>query len=272
MPRVRRLTTFPVKSLDGTDRDRAELLPNGGLATDREFALFDADGDYVNGKRERAIHRVRSRFDPDTGTLSVDAPEMESATFELTDGDRQRASAWFGEYLGYPVELRRDRAGGFPDDTTLSGPTVLSTATIREVASWFDDVDTEGMRRRLRANVELGAAESAGEDPLPPFWEDRLYAGEGESVAFTIGGVEFRGVNPCQRCVVPTRDPDTGAETPGFRERFVERREATLPEWADRDRFDHFFRLMVNTVVPESSVGAAIAVGDRVAVDGVEPL
>jgi uncharacterized protein YcbX len=271
MPRVRRLTTFPVKSLDGTDRERAELRPNGGLETDREFALFDADGNYVNGKRERAIHRVRSTVDHDAGTLSVDAPGVESATFDLVD-DTAALSAWFESYLGYPVELRHDRDGGFPDDTTLSGPTVISTATLREVASWFDDVDTEGMRRRLRANVEIGADESADAEPLPPFWEDRLYAGEEESVAFTIGGVAFRGVNPCQRCVVPTRDPDTGEETPGFRERFVERREATLPEWADRERFDHFFRLMVNTVVPESSVGETLRVGDPVEVAGVEPL
>ncbi|MFC5366454.1 MOSC domain-containing protein [Salinirubrum litoreum] len=271
MPRVRRLTTFPVKSLDGTDRERAELLPNGGLAGDREFALFDADGDYVNGKRERAIHRVRSGFDPDTGTLSLDAPGVESATFELTDGERDALSEWFERYLGYPVELRRDQVGGFPDDTTLSGPTVVSTATVREVASWYEDVDTDEMRRRLRANVEIGADESAGEESLPPFWEDRLYAGRGESVAFTVDGIEFRGVNPCQRCVVPTRDPDTGAETPGFRERFVERRRETLPEWAETERFDHFFRLMVNTVVPEESVGASIAVGDPVEVGGVEP-
>jgi hypothetical protein len=270
MPRVRRLTTFPVKSLDGIDRERAELLPSGGLETDREFALFDADDDYVNGKRERAIHRVRSRFDPDTGRLSLDAPGVESATFASTADERDEISAWFEQYLGYPVELRRDQQGGFPDDTTLSGPTVISTATIREVASWFDDIDTDEMRRRLRANVEIGADESAGNESLPPFWEDRLYAGYDESVALTVGGVEFRGVNPCQRCVVPTRDPDTGAETPGFRERFVERRQATLPEWANQERFDHFFRLMVNTVVPESSVGAEVAVGDSVEVGGVE--
>lgn len=272
MPRVRRLTTFPVKSLDGVDRKRAEILPAGGLDTDREFALFDADGDYVNGKRERAIHRIRSTVDVADRSLSLDAPGMESASFDLAGGDPEPLADWLSEYFGYSVDLRRDRTGGFPDDTTLSGPTVISTATVREVASWFDDVDAEEMRRRLRANVEVGPDESAGEESLPPFWEDRLYAGEGESVTFTVGGVEFRGVNPCQRCVVPTRDPDTGTETPGFRERFVERREATLPAWADRERFDHFFRLMVNTVVPESSVGAEIAVGDPVAVGGVEPL
>ena len=62
---------------------------------------------------------------------------------------------------------------------------------------------------------------------------------------------------------MPTRDPDTGAETPGFRERFVTRREATLPEWAAEDWYDHYFRLMVNTRVPRETVGATLSVGDE---------
>jgi hypothetical protein len=82
-----------------------------------------------------------------------------------------------------------------------------------------------------------------------------------------VGAARFEGVNPCQRCAVPTRDPDTGAETPGFRERFLERREATLPEWAARDRFDHYFRLMVNTRVPPETVGTEVAVGDDLAIE-----
>lgn len=60
---VRRLTTFPVKSLDGCDRDSVRVVRNGGLDGDREFALFDSAGEYVNGKRERSIHRVRTDFD-----------------------------------------------------------------------------------------------------------------------------------------------------------------------------------------------------------------
>ncbi|MFC7176929.1 hypothetical protein [Halosegnis marinus] len=75
-------------------------------------------------------------------------------------------------------------------------------------------------------------------------------------------------MNPCQRCAVPTRDPDTGEETPGFRERFVERREATLPEFAARGRYDHYFRLMVNTRVPRETVGERVAVGDGIEVGG----
>ncbi|WP_368409248.1 MOSC domain-containing protein [Halomarina litorea] len=142
---------------------------------------------------------------------------------------------------------------------------MVSTATLREVASWFD-VSVDSARRRFRANLEVGAPD------VPPFWEDRLVADHGEAVAFRVGEAELLGVTPCQRCVVPSRDPNTGAETPGFRERFLERRAATRPEWLDTDRFDHYFRLMVNTHVPESEVGVALSVGDPVEVLGTRSL
>ena len=57
----------------------------------------------------------------------------------------------------------------------------------------------------------------------------------------------MEGTNPCQRCVVPTRDSLTGAASSGFATEFARRRAATLPPWADRRRFDHFYRLTVNT-------------------------
>jgi hypothetical protein len=272
MPVVRRLTTYPVKSLDGHDRTAARLLPAGGLETDREFALVDADGNYVNGKRERAVHDIHSSFDPETLTLTLATSERPERRFALDDEtDRAVLTDWLSDYFGYEVSLRRDETGGFPDDTDLAGPTVVAAATLREVGSWYG-IDADEMGRRLRPNVVVDADREAGEDPLPAFWEDRLYAGEREAVPFRLGDVELHGRNPCQRCVVPSRDPDTGAETPRFRERFVERREATLPAWAPRERFDHFFRLMVNTTVPGDSVGETLRVGDPVTVGEPRPV
>ncbi|SFR57873.1 MOSC domain-containing protein [Halogeometricum limi] len=262
---VRRLTTFPVKSLDGCERDSVRVVRNGGLAGDREFALFDSDGEYVNGKRERRTHRVRTEFDPDARTLAVTLPNR-TETFDVDD-ERGAVTDFLSEFFGYDVSLRQNRAGGFPDDTEASGPTVVSTATLREVASWFDGVDADGMRRRLRANVELGGRDGS----LPPFWEDRLFDRRGRVVPFAAGDVEFVGVNPCQRCVVPSRHPDTGAEYDGFRETFVRRRRETMPEWADSDWFDHDFRVMVNTTVPEPSWGETLSVGDEVRVGASRP-
>ena len=272
-PHLARITVYPVKSLDGLERDRAGFAGEG-LELDREYALVDADGAYVNGKRERAVHRLDSAFDPDRRMLRLSAPDRAERTFTLdTDaganededaGDRDDLTEWLSAYFGYPVSLRRDDAGGFPDDTAAAGPTVISTATIEEVASWFPSITTEGMRRRLRANLELGG--------VPAFWEDRLFADRDHVVSFSIGDVEFTGVNPCQRCVVPSRDPDTGAETDGFNERFIERRRETMPAWSGGDWFDHHFRLMVNTRVDgegsEVAVGDPVTVGETRAVDG----
>ncbi|QIB74715.1 MOSC domain-containing protein [Halogeometricum borinquense] len=263
---VRRLTTFPVKSLDGCDRESVRIVRNGGLDGDREFALFDESGDYVNGKRERAVHRIDADFAPDTRMLRL-AVSDRAETFDV-DADRAELTAFLSDYFDYEVSLRQNREGGFPDDTEASGPTVVSTATLREVASWFDGIDTDGMRRRLRANVEVGAA---GDEVLPAFWEDHLFDERGRVVEFSIGDVQLEGVNPCQRCVVPSRDPDTGAEYDGFRETFIRHRGETKPPWSGGDWFNHDFRLMVNTRVPEESWGETIAVGDEIRVGASKP-
>jgi uncharacterized protein YcbX len=60
---------------------------------------------------------------------------------------------------------RIDDALGFVDRRDMR-PSVISTATIETVASWFDGLTVEGTRRRLRANVEVSG--------VPAFWEDRF--------------------------------------------------------------------------------------------------
>lgn len=263
-----RLRVYPIKSLDGVDVDAADLGAGGGLASDREFALLDADGDYVNGKSERRIHRVRADFDLDARTVRLAAPHdegpetPETATFSLDDG-HTGIESWMTAFLGYEVSMVGERAGGYPDRTRLHGPSVVSTGTLREVASWYDGVSVDSMRRRLRANVELASGEA--------FFEDRLVAEPGERVRVRAGDVDLFGVDPCQRCAVPARDPDTGEEYPDFRTRFIERREATMPSWSGGGRFDDVFRVMVNTAAPEASVGGTLRVGDAVRVVGTDP-
>ncbi|MCU4924801.1 MOSC N-terminal beta barrel domain-containing protein [Halobacteria archaeon AArc-dxtr1] len=258
MSRLQSAIVYPIKSLDGTTVERATVAEGGGLAWDRRYAVVDDAGEYVNGKRERAIHRIDAAYDLVAETVTVTAPDAPTKTFGLED-ERDELAAWLSAFLGYPVSIRRNEAGGFPDDTDAAGPTVIGAETLRAVATWYDEIDATEMRRRLRPNLVVGGVD--------PFWEDRLYDRPGRVVPFTVGEVEFRGVNPCQRCVVPIREPDTGAETTGFRERFVERREETLPPWATREQFDHFFRLMVNTRVPRASWGRELAVGDVVAIE-----
>ena len=284
MTRIDRLVAYPIKSFDGVTVDRAALGPDGVLRGDRSYALVEADvdpetasvgggGGYVNGKSEPAIHQLRASYElagpadatPTAVTLSRPATgdvAAETATFTLPE-EREALAAWVGAYLGYAVDLVRDPAG-FPDDQAAPGPTVTSTGTLTAVASWFDAVaDATEVRRRFRPNVVVA--------DCPAFFEDRLFADHGEVVRFTAGEATVLGVNPCQRCVVPSRHPDSAEPLADFRTRFVERRRATRPSWTETDRFDHDFRLMVNTVIPEASWGSVIAVGDPVRIDDTVP-
>lgn len=262
MPTLSAIRVYPVKSLDPEPVDSVELTSAGGPAPDRRYAIFDADDEYVNGKNERAIHRIRSTFDFENDRLRVREQGTDEWTAFDLETDRDALEAWLADVLGYEVTVRRDDEQGFPDDTNAGGPTLISTGTLDAVAGWFDgsgdypDLDAAELLRRFRPNLVVDA---------PAFWEDRLYADRESTVPFTVGGVDFEGVNPCQRCVVPTRDPETGERDEGFQARFVERREAMLPAWVDRDWYDHLYRLMVNTRVPGAP--ATLAVGDSVECD-----
>ncbi|WP_115863417.1 MOSC domain-containing protein [Halorussus litoreus] len=254
MAEIARITVFPVKGLDGIDVEATEVLDGGTLEYDREFALFDADSEVLNGKRTDRVHELRVDFDPASAELAVEAPDGETRQFDLSeDEDRERAGDWFGEFFGEDLTLRRDASLGFVDRREM-GPSVVSTATLETVASWFDGMTVDGARRRLRANVEVAGVE--------PFWEDR-FLGE-DAPAFEAGGVRFEGVTPCGRCVVPERDPDTGERLAEFRERFVRKREETFPDWADEEAFDHFYAVMLIARVPEADRGGTVRVGDPV--------
>ena len=260
-PTIRRIAVHPIKALDPMPVEEISLVPTGSLEFDREFAIVDDDGEYVHGKRTPDAHRVRAGYDfgPDQRRVSLREQGADAAsTFDLLENPAD-AEAWLSDLFGLSTELVRRVEGGYPDLVEYpSGPTVISTGTLREVASWFPDITVEETRLRFRANVEI--------EGVPPFWEDRLYTATDGEVRFRVGDVEFRGVQPTPRCAVPLRDPYTGEETDDFRTRFIRRREARYPEWGDEAALDHYFHLMVNTHVPETEVGKSIAVGDDVTV------
>lgn len=255
MPKLARLTIYPFKSLDGQPIDQAAVLPSGALENDRRWALFDTAGRFFNAKRTERLQQVRSAVDFLHERLELSSAG-EVATFSLRE-DRDEIEHHFSSLLDERVVLNENATHGFPDDTDAPGPTVISTATLETVASWFPGLSLDEVRRRFRANFEIEGVE--------PFWEDRLYGEPGEAIGFRVGGVHFAGVNPCQRCAVPSRDSHTGMAISGFAKTFAERREATLPSWATLSHFTHFYRLAVNTRLAAGS-GGVIAVGDEVSI------
>ncbi len=263
-PWLSHISIYPVKSLDRVVLDHCSVLAGGALKGDREFAILDQQGKFVNGKRHAKIHQLRSRFDCDQRALTLWLQDsQESATFQI-DTEDDALTAWLTQYFGMPAQLSQNTTTGFPDDLNASGPTVISTATIEAIASWFPTISVEDMRLRLRCNLEISG--------VPAFWEDQLFTEAGRCVQFRVGDVIVAGINPCQRCIVPTRNPLTGASTPHFQKTFMARRQASLPSWADLSRFNHFYRLSVNTRIPLSEAGKQLRLGDRVEILGEKPL
>jgi hypothetical protein len=258
MPRLARIELFPFKSLDGISVSRATVLPSGALAHDRRFALVDADGRVVNGKRTASIHNIRAWHDLERMSSRFAQPRHDP--LDWTWGDPAGSlEAWFSAALGGPVRLVEDVVRGFPDDLEANGPTLVSTGTLAAVAGWFPGLDSESVRRRFRANLEF--------DAVVPFWEDRLFGPPGSSPVVRIESVPLVAVNPCQRCVVPSRDPESGAVTSGFVARFRSFRESSLPPGVHRARFDHFYRLAVNTRPLAPFAGGELCVGNRLLTD-----
>jgi uncharacterized protein len=253
-PFVAKLFIHPIKSLDRVNLGAATLLKSGALAHDREFALFDAAGQVVNGKRHAQIQRLRTKFHLETQNLSIWLQGNEQVrTFNIIT-EQIELLDWLSDYFGFAVTLKQDLEMGFPDDKLSPGPTIISTATLEAIASWYPDLDVEEVRSRFRSNIELGG--------VPAFWEDCLFGAGEQTLPFQLGKVRMTGVNPCQRCVVVTRDSKTGEPDHRFQKTFTSQRQATLPAWAEADRFNHYFRLAVNTRISMSESGKTITVGD----------
>jgi uncharacterized protein YcbX len=256
MPYLAKIMLYPIKALDGIEVEQATLLASGALKGDRAFALVDEQGQYINGKRNAKVHGLRTFFDSRERLLAVRIEGTElQYTFQL-EREKERLEAWMSAYFGIKVALWHNDGQGYPDDVRAAGPTIIGTRTLETVASWFPRAESQTFALRFRANLEIADAE--------PFWEDRLYDEVGTVVRFRVGDVLFEGSNPCKRCVVPSRDPRSGQTYPLFQKTLAEKRAAYLPAWANRSRFNHFYRLAVNTCVPASEAGKVLRVGDEV--------
>lgn len=254
MATISRIAIYPLKSFDPLLVNESVLLSGGPLQYDRQFALVNADGKFVNGKRMPQVHLLQVWLDPRERILTASRrDDGQSQTWRI-DSERSAIERWFSDYFSDEVSLVENGVSGFPDDNEAPGPTIVSEATLNVVASWFPGLTLDQVRLRFRANLEVSG--------VPPFWEDQLFLPQSGARAFQIGDVSLAGTNPCQRCVVPTRDPSTGQVWPEFAKKFAEFRAAQLPDWAPADRFSHFYRLTTNTRSLGS--GGRIRVGDPV--------
>jgi uncharacterized protein len=267
-PTLAQIVIYPIKSLDGKIVNSAKISAGGALDFDRRWAIVDDLGKIVNAKRTAKIHRLRSQFDFGDAATEIEnrllitlqtADENTRHTFSIAT-ELTALAQWLSEFFGFPVSLIENAVNGFPDDRSAYGPTIVSTATLETICTWFPDLDLAEVRRRFRTNLELSG--------VPAFWEDRLFAAPAEVVNFQLGNVRFSGINPCQRCPVPTRNSLTGENLPKFQQTFTQQRQQTLSSEVNLARFNNFarltnfYRLSTNTQIPLSEAGKVLNTHD----------
>lgn len=250
---VSKILLYPIKSLPPLEVTHAEVLASGALKHDRQFAFVDSAGNFLNGKRNAKVHQLRATFDIEEFSVELSADGRVPQRFSLRD-DHEGISAWASEFFRQEVTLVEETERGFPDDMQANGPTLVSEGTLQRVASWFPSISVAETALRFRTNLELSTPE--------PFWEDQLTGSE--PVQFRVGDVSLLGTGICQRCVVPSRNPHTGEAIPRFGKQFMEHRQTELPAWSPKERFDHFFRLTINTRLAPTCPGGIIEQGSVV--------
>ena len=179
--RVLSVTRYPVKSMGGEPVSTAQVGPTG-LAADREYAVYGADGKLASGKHSRRFRRMDPVFE------LVAAKRGQDTVVRLIDGrevvvGQHGADAILSEHFGEPVTLRRETDVMHQDQAQFS---VVGSATLDELGRHEGDgrpLDP----RHLRANVVVRTEQPYAEDD----WV-------GHDV--TIGGVRVRVAMPIERC------------------------------------------------------------------------
>ena len=259
------IAVYPLKSGAGIDLDAREV-ERCGLRGDRRWMVIDAGGVCVTARERPQLVRMRARITgiglrleldgrepltvryPDAGSRAARVWIWGQACNALDAGDT--AAHWISDAIDKPVRLvaMDDRARRRPDpDCTLPEDEVSFADCYPVLAigrSSLDDLNTRTpapvSMRRFRPNLVVSGGAPYAEDD----WR-----------RIRIGSVEFEGVENCERCELPTVDPDTGAPDP--------KREPmrTLARYRRRATGGVF---LGQNLVPRSA--GTVRVGDRVVV------
>jgi len=259
-PFVSRITIYPVKSLDGIFLQKAQIGTGGCLLHDREYAILDGNGRFINGKSNAYTHLLRSKVDLENEMISFrHQAETTWSIFHLQK-EKPAIDGYLTEFFKQPATLQQNKEGRFMDIPGIAGITILSTASLEAVGGWFNDMDMEEARKRFRATIEISGA--------PAFWEDQLFFEEGTAIEFKIGDATFLGMSPRARCIVPTRHPETAEVIHAFPKIFAQHRSESLPEWSTLEEYGHSYYLTVNCYIPQTEFGKWVEVGDEIKIMG----
>ncbi len=217
------INIFPVKSLDGYSPDSA-IVEKRGLQHDRRWMITEPDGTFMtqrtNGKMALLKAIIDGDFlvifekkDPENSVkigLDTEGSDLKVIVWDdtfLANRTTTEADEFLSDFLGKACFLTKmsDKHVRRVDENYNLGDDIVSFADAypfliigeSSMQDLNNRLDVPLSIRRFRTNfVFSGGA---------PFVEDAFKN-------FKIGDVDFTGVKNCARCVLTTRDPDSGTK------------------------------------------------------------
>jgi uncharacterized protein len=213
--RVAWISVAPVKGLALAHRDEVLLEPFG-VRENRRFHLIGEDDRLLNGKQLAPLVRITADWDEESRTLALSFPDAARVDGEIELGEslttifngrpvegRLVEGPWaeaLSSFVGRPLRLVQPlEPGGGLDRGHGAAVTLLSTGSLeamREAAGVAEPIAP----RRFRMLFGVEGVPPHEEDS----WLDRRVA-IGEAVTLVRGNVG--------RCIVTSRDPDSGVRT-----------------------------------------------------------
>lgn len=207
---VSELAVAPVKGMRLQCTGEVELGPHG-VTGDREFLVIGEDGKLLLTGQTPALLRVEPAWEPARNILTLrfpdgvtvqDSPEHGvPATTRMYDGREMPGwiipgplGAALSGYLGRPVHLFKRAPEHFGNDD--EPVTLMSLASLQALAAEFDGTAPDS--RRFRMTITITGTDA---------WAEHDWQGQ----KVTIGDVILQVIAPVPRCVVTTRNPDSGA-------------------------------------------------------------
>jgi uncharacterized protein YcbX len=209
MIRIDRMYISPVKSLALQEITRANL-DKPGIAGDRAFFIIDERGRLFTQRDHGPLVRVKAKYDAATDELELLFPDGQCIRGAVELGEAVTTPFWeerpvegrlargdwsaaLSNYAGEPLRLvKAARMGSSFDGYPVS---ICSTASLEALARAAGKTAVDG--RRFRQNIYLSGARAHEEDE----WLAREVR-----VGKALVRVKIRD----SRCIVTTRDPETG--------------------------------------------------------------
>jgi hypothetical protein len=208
-PLVSALSIAPVKGMRLRTVPRIEL-DRFGARGDRAFYVIDERDRMVNGKRLGELQQVETRYDPATERLSLKFPEGDLVEGDVVRGGpvetrflsvcrlaRTVEGPWaeaLSSYFGRPLRLVAPDGSGL-DRGPIAAASLISSASLDRLAEIGHDAAVDA--RRFRMLIQVDGISAHEEDA----WLGRELA---------VGEARLRANGNIGRCLVTSRDPDSG--------------------------------------------------------------